>query len=103
MYPAPQVNLHLAAWQEFLGFDMNGQNAWFDITLEEGKIRFAPTSRRQPKLPDGMKKIGYIADPAQVKEVAAVPMANTDFYGNDRAGKPVLPGPFTDISGECPW
>jgi len=32
-----------------------------------------------------------------------VPMANTDFYGNDRAGKPVLPGPFTDISGECPW
>ena len=100
MYPAPEVCLHLAAWQEFLGFDMNGQNAWFDITLEDGKVIFAPTARRQPKLPDGMKKIGYIADPAAVGEVEAIPMANTDFYGNDRAGKPVLPGPFTDITKE---
>lgn len=98
MYPAPEVCLHLAAWQEFCGFDLTGQNAWFDITMDGSKVTFAPSKRRQPQLPDGMKKIGYIADPAAVVEVAPEAMANTDFFGNDRAGRPVLPGPFTDLT-----
>ena len=101
MYPAPEVCLHLAAWQEFCGFDLTGQNGWFDIAMADGAIRFAPTDRKQPKLPDGMKKLPYITDPAAVAPVEADPMANTDFYGNDRAGKPVLPGPFVTLGGEC--
>lgn len=72
----------------------------FGIAMADGAIRFAPTDRKQPKLPDGMKKLPHTTDPPTVAPVEAAPMANTDLYGNDRAGKPVLPGPFVDLSGD---
>ena len=102
MYPAPEVCLHLAAWQEFCGFDLTGQAGWFDIVMDDDKIFFGPASRKQPKLPDGMKTLPYLTDPAQIAQVEPVAMANTDFYGNDRSGKPVLPGPFVSLD-DCPW
>ena len=45
MYPEPEVCLHLAAWQEFCGFDLKGQNAWFSVELDEesGTVTFRET------------------------------------------------------------
>ena len=34
MYPAPEVCLHLRAWQEFEGYDLNGKEGWFDIAVD---------------------------------------------------------------------
>ena len=34
LYPAPEVCLNLDAWQEFFGFDREGQEALFDIAVD---------------------------------------------------------------------
>lgn len=100
MYPAPETCLHLAAWREFNGFDLTGQAGWFDIRLEDRKILFSPTVRIRPKQPAAMRSVPCVTDPRMIGEAESVEMANTDFFGNDRAGKPILPGPFTEILPE---
>ena len=48
MYPQPEVCLNLPAWQEFCGFDREGQNGWFDIALDEETGTVTSGRRTQP-------------------------------------------------------
>ena len=90
MYPEPESCLHLPAWQEFFGFDREGQSAWFDILLdpETGKASFRPSADRPAGLPGQAERLGILLDPAQVQRVAPDP--DLPGAGSD----PVLPGPY---------
>ncbi|MBR6707391.1 MAG: right-handed parallel beta-helix repeat-containing protein [Clostridia bacterium] len=90
MYPEPENCLNLPAWQEFFGFDSQGQNAWFDISVDTrtgetvfGKAKDVPFGFRGE-----MERLHMILDPAQVRRVRAdgdLPWTDAD---------EVLPGPF---------
>ena len=89
MYPEPEVCLNLPAWKEFCGFDREGQNAWFDIAVDEetGKITMRRSEDGPVGLPAQLRRLNMILDPDEVKKVrpdGAVP-------GGD--GTEVLPGP----------
>ena len=96
MYPAPENCLNLPAWQEFFGFDREGQNAWFDIELdrETGKAVFRPAADLPPAFPGQAERIRLLTDPGAVKKVApdpALPWTETE---------PVLPGPYPQWTGD---
>ena len=96
MYPAPENCLNLPAWQEFCGFDREGQNAWFDIELdrETGKAVFRPAADLPPAFPGQAERIRLLTDPGAVKKVApdpALPWTETE---------PVLPGPYPQWTGD---
>ena len=90
MYPEPENCLNLPAWQEFFGFDREGQNAWFDIDLdpETGKAAF----RKAEDTPFGFRgeveRLHLIFSPEDVKRVSP----DRDLPGETRES--VLPGPF---------
>ena len=92
MYPEPEVCLNLPAWQEFCGFDQEGQNGWFDIDVDEetGKFSFSCAEDRPFGFRNELEKLKMILDPKDVKPVAAAP----DLPG--RTEKTVLPGPLTE-------
>ena len=92
MYPEPEVCLNLPAWQEFCGFDREGQNGWFDIGVDEktGKISFRAAEDRPFGFRNELERLKMILDPKDVKPVAAAP----DLPG--RTEKTALPGPLKD-------
>ena len=94
MYPAPEVCLNLPAWQEFYGFDKEGQNAWFDIDVDEesGEITFRKAEDGPAGLPSQLRRLNLIRRPEDVARVAADPAVPTDRKDNGR-GERVLPGP----------
>ena len=97
MYPEPEVCLHLVAWQEFLGFDKNGQNAWFDILFdpETRTVRMKPCEDRPAMATTKqMERLKLLFDPRQVQKVPAVKGVDCDWTGAPREEGPVLPGPF---------
>ena len=100
MYPAPETCLNLPAWQEFYGFDMNGQNAWFDIDLDEdaGTVTFGESHQGPFGLPEQLKRLAFILEPGKVVTVAADPHVPDTFAGEQRE-KAVLPGPFLGLTG----
>ncbi len=73
MYPEPEVCLNLPAWQEFCGFDREGQNAWFDISVDEetGAFSFAPAADRPFGFRNELERLKMILNPAKVRKVAA--------------------------------
>ena len=93
MYPEPEVCLNLPAWQEFCGFDREGQNAWFDIAVDEetGRFTFAPAADRPFAFGNTLQRLDMIFDPKDVKKVAAAP----DLPWEQPAS--VLPGPLAEL------
>ena len=94
MYPEPEVCLDLPAWQEFLGFDREGQNGWFDIDVDEqtGETVF----RKADKAPFGfrgdLERLKMILDPEKVRKVPADRGLPWEQDGE------VLPGPFQEFT-----
>ena len=90
MYPEPENCLNLPAWQEFFGFDHEGQNAWFDIEVdpETGKASFRRAKDRPFGFRGELERLNMLFDPLDVKKVAPDP----DLPGESR--DQVLPGPF---------
>lgn len=100
LYPAPAVCLDLQAWQEFYGFDGNGQEGYLDInidtetfTMKINKIKELP--RFYPQEPE---KDRYILSTEDISKVETKTMAVNDFYGNITAGELRLPGPFSVLA-----
>ena len=90
MYPEPEVCLDLPSWKEFLGFDREGQNAWFDIDVDEdtGEAVFRKAAKAPFGYGDDMERLQMILDPAEVKPVkgdAGLPYKQEEN---------VIPGPF---------
>ena len=72
MYPEPEVCLNLPAWQEFLGFDLEGQNGWFDIDFdrESGTVIFRKAEEAPFGFRNQMERLKLILDPGDVREGA---------------------------------
>ena len=100
MYPAPETCLNLPAWQEFYGFDMRGQNAWFDITVDEqaGTVEIKESQQGPFGLPDQLKRLNFVRDPQAVAAVTADIHVPDTAAGEDRA-ETVVPGPFLQLGG----
>lgn len=100
MYPEPEVCLNLPAWREFCGFDLTGQNAWFDIDLDEatGKVAFRESADAPFGLPSQLKRLALLRKPGEVAAVAPDACVPNDFTGAARPADAVLPGPFNALS-----
>lgn len=93
MYPEPEVCLNLPAWREFCGFDLTGQNGWFDIEVgEDGALRARESADAPVGLPDQLKRLALVREPSRVAPVAALPESPADVQGVER-GERALPGP----------
>ncbi|MBR0514006.1 MAG: right-handed parallel beta-helix repeat-containing protein [Clostridia bacterium] len=101
MYPEPEVCLNLPAWQEFCGFDKNGENAWFDIEIDaEKKTAVFRTAQEKPfAMPRQLERLNMIMDPRKVRRVPATDGVPCDITGTPRTGDDALPGPFADWNG----
>ncbi|MBQ6290202.1 MAG: right-handed parallel beta-helix repeat-containing protein [Clostridia bacterium] len=75
MYPEPENCLNLPAWQEFFGFDLEGQNAWFDIDLDEetGEAEFRSAEQGPFGFGKQIERLKMILDPEKVRKVKADP------------------------------
>lgn len=90
MYPEPENCLDLRSWQEFFGFDKEGQNAWFDIDLDEetGEAVFRPAEKAPFGFPRDLERLNMILEPEKVRKVPA----DKDLpYEQEEK---VLPGPW---------
>ena len=94
MYPEPENCLNLPAWQEFFGFDLEGQNAWFDIDVDEetGEAEFRPAAQGPFGFGKQLERLKMILDPGKVRKVKADP----DMPGE--TNEYVLPGPFQEFT-----
>ena len=92
MYPEPEVCLNLPAWQEFCGFDREGQNGWFDISVDEdtGKVTVSAAEDRPLGIGRQLERLKMIFDPKDVKKVTAAPDLPWKQEGT------VLPGLLTE-------
>ena len=101
MYPEPEVCLNLPAWQEFCGFDKNGENAWFDIEIDAEKKTavFRTAKERLFAMPRQLERLNMIMDPRKVRRVPATDSVPCDITGTPRTGDDALPGPFADWNG----
>ncbi|MBR0387650.1 MAG: right-handed parallel beta-helix repeat-containing protein, partial [Clostridia bacterium] len=99
MYPEPETCLNLPAWQEFYGFDREGQFAWLDLEPEGdfGKVRFAE-AKMPSVIPDMLKHLKMITAPDGIRPVAADPMVDCDRTGAAHPEGSVLPGPFNALA-----
>ena len=93
MYPEPEVCLNLPAWQEFCGFDLTGQNGWFDVLLDEdtGTFSFRKSADRPWGFPGQAERLHLVEDPADIAPVPPDPHVT-------EAGIPAeacLPGPLS--------
>ena len=94
MYPEPEVCLDLPSWQEFCGYDKEGQNGWFDIDVDEDTGKFTCTAAQD--VPFGfrgeLERLNMILDPKDVKPVRAA----SEIPGETR--ETVLPAPIPEFT-----
>ena len=94
MYPEPEVCLDLPSWQEFCGYDKEGQNGWFDIDVDEDTGKFTCTAAQD--VPFGfrgeLERLNMILDPKDIKPVRAA----SEIPGETR--ETVLPGPIPEFT-----
>lgn len=102
LYPAPEACLDLEAWQEFYGFDLEGQEGLFDIALDTKNltVELCPSDCAPNLNHMGTGHRYYVMDPENTAVVNASIEANEDFYGNMRASR-CVPGPFAFLQKGC--
>lgn len=95
LYPAPENCLNLDAWQEFFGFDREGQTGSFDICLDTSAFTLEVSAPKQP-LPEhrlSRNNSGQVTEPENLVQVQSSFEVLNDFYGQTILGRR-LPGPF---------
>ena len=99
MYPAPEVCLDLSAWRKFYGFDMTGQEAWFeiDVDTENYTLQFKPAKDAPRFFANQEEKRSFVYDPSKVQEVRSDSLASLDFFGDSVNTKKRVPGPFIEL------
>lgn len=72
IHPEPEELLHLPAWQEFEGFDLEGQEGWFDIEVdtEEYTLRFKPAATPVPGFPGQAEERGFLYSVEDLRAVS---------------------------------
>lgn len=99
--PQPEVCLDLSSWKEFYGFDQDGQEAWFDISIDTEKFELCmKTSDKKPfAFPGQLEKRNILFDCENTNKVATDPLVPTDFYGKEKECNSI-PGPFSELYNE---
>ncbi len=98
MYPAPEALMDLQGWQEFYGFDTEGQQGWFDIQVDtkEFTVSFGKASDSLNFRSFVGEENGYLEEPSGVGFVGCQDGVETDFYGVP-AMMFRVPGPFLSL------
>lgn len=95
LYPAPENCLDLQAWQEFYGFDKEGQEGFFTVEVDTEKLTLE--LKKADGLPEmrhhGTGRQNYITEPEMVLPVKAS-METADAFDGDARGERRVPGPF---------
>jgi hypothetical protein len=96
LYPEPEACLDLKAWQEFYGFDMQGQVGFLDIDVDTENFTMVLKKKKDfPSFfPGFYKKTCYIEKVNDIRPVKAKSIVSNDFYGEAIPGELRLPGPF---------
>lgn len=99
LYPAPEECLDLQAWQEFHGFDMQGQEGQFNIDIDTKNFTMVMKRRNDWEhfTSPMSKKDRYILEIKDIKKVKMISNSANDFYGNTLKDDFRIPGPFIDI------
>ena len=105
IYPQPEVCLHLPAWQEFMGFDLTGQDGWFDISVDTEKyeVSFSLLDKHPRCFGDIEKYRQYVYNPVEVKKVKKDALIQTDFFGKEVESEVCIPGPFQSMGTEITY
>ena len=95
MYPEPENCLDLHTWQEFFGFDQEGEFGWFgfEFDREHRKIRLIERKDSPLPPPGPAKPVNVPRDPSGIKKRKVCPLVSCDFTGRTR-GEYTAPGPF---------
>lgn len=115
MYPAPEELLHLPAWQEFEGFDLEGCEGWFDIEVDtkDYTLVFKQSNTPIPGFHGDIERRGFVKSVDEIKttdskklettaKVSSEVMWSVDFLGDampegTEAGSiAVTPGPIAE-------
>lgn len=99
LYPAPAVCLDLQAWQEFYGFDMQGQEGYFDVHMDTENFTMEIRILKElPVFPPGFcGKRDYIFDTEAILKVDVKSIVPNDFYGAVVNDEYRIPGPFMKL------
>ena len=110
LYPEPEVCLNLPAWQEFEGFDLTGQEGWFDIRVdtEEYTLTFAESKEPVFGMPEEIARRKHVRHVEDMGGLAVQDLEEKtgigrpvlweeDFLGNATENAAVLPGPFRKL------
>jgi len=102
MYPAPQVCLDLSAWKKFHGFDITGQEGWFEIDVDTDNytLQFKMAEDAPIFFANQGQRHNFVYDPSMVQEVQSDRLVLSDFYGNSVHTDRRIPGPFMELNFE---
>lgn len=100
MYPAPEACLDLPAWKEFYGFDLTGQEGWFEIEIDTKNytMKLRKADEDLPAIWNHEKKHSFVYEPTDLQGVNSASLVPSDFYGNTVAGEKRIPGPITELN-----
>lgn len=100
MYPAPQVCLDLPAWKKFYGFDLSGQEGWFDIDIDTDRflLEFKISEDKPMFFTNQENRRNFVFDPTEINEVRCDSLVSSDFYNNSISTDKRIPGPFLEMN-----
>jgi len=98
IYPAPETCLDLASWQEFYGFDKQGQQGLFDIKVDTENYTLQVTEAAVKPMAWSVFGAGaaYVESAAQIGTVTCRDGVSEDFFGK-KSMRFCLPGPFAEL------
>ena len=102
LYPAPPCCLDLPAWQEFYGFDKEGQEGIFqiDVDTKQYTLQFLSADKYPWDTMKGRGRHQYVMKIEDIKTVKKDPQVSSDFFGMLMEGDQCNPGPFGDLVPE---
>ena len=87
LYPAPETCLHLDAWQEFYGFDREGQEGWFTICVDTERLTLEMKSRSSPRTSIAASRSHAVCDGSGAAPSGAVVYGNAGGFLWHRFGR----------------
>jgi hypothetical protein len=102
LYPAPECCLDLPAWQEFYGFDQEGQEGVFliEVDTDNYTLRFKSVDQYPWETMRGRKRHHYVMKIEDIKEVKKDVLVSNDFFGTELPGDRCRPGPFGALAAD---
>ncbi|WP_124065499.1 right-handed parallel beta-helix repeat-containing protein [Clostridium sp. E02] len=99
LYPAPPSCLDLPAWQEFYGFDQEGQEGAFQVDLDTDyyTLVFRSAAEYPWETMWGRERHHYVIKIEDIKPVTKDLLVSNDFFGAFLRNDTCKPGPFEEL------